>query len=66
MHAPEHTHTNITMQEAAYSHLMDLIKKQKKQKTHHNMTCGWDELPRGKGNRGLGPEDRAAQSDREK
>lgn len=62
MRAPE-THTHITMQKAAYSHLMDL--KKKKKKTHHNLICGWDELPGGKGNRGLGPEDGAAQSDRE-
>lgn len=28
------------------------------------MTCGWDELPGGKGNRGLGPEDRTGQRSR--
>lgn len=34
-------------------------------KTHHNLTCGWDQLPGGKGNRGLGPKNRAMQLDRE-
>lgn len=31
-------------------------------KIHHDLICGWDELPIGKGNRRLGPEDREVQS----
>lgn len=60
MHAPEHNHAYITMQKAACSHLMDFFSHK-----DDNLTCGWDHLPGGKGNRGLGPKNRAVQSDTE-